>query len=447
MTDGILTGDNAASGRNGRAPKPTYGNRAIWSWAFYDFANSPFTTLVITFVYATYFTQVIAPDPITGTALWSRAITITALITAICSPLLGALADRGGYRKAFVLAFSLVCILATAALYQVLPGQVAAALVLVVIANLGYEFATVFYNAFLPDISPPGRIGRISGYGWALGYAGGLLALLLALVALVQPEIPWFGFSTEAGENIRATNLLTAAWFALFTLPFLLWVPEDRSATSARGRVVGDAVRQLRETFAEIRRYRQIVRLLVARFFYNNGLVTVIAFGGIYAAESFGFTLQEVLIFGIALNVAAGAGALAMGHLDDRIGGKRTIVISLIGLGLATVLAIMATDKLWLWAAGVIIGIFLGPNQAASRSLMGRFVPGEKENEFYGFFAFSGKLTAFLGPFLLGVLTQWTGSQRWGVSVVLVMFAVGLLLLIPLDEQEGIARAGRGGAT
>ena len=424
--------------------KPEYGRRAIWSWALYDFGNSAFTTLVITFVYATYFTQAIAPHPITGTVLWSRAVTVTALITAICSPLLGALADRGGYRKAFVLLSTLVCVLATAGLYQVLPGQVMAALVLVVIANLGYEIATVFYNAFLPDISPPGRIGRISGYGWALGYVGGLLALLLALVALVQPATPWFGFSTEAGENIRATNLLTAAWFAVFALPFLLWVPEDRSAVSGRGRVIGDAVRQLRGTFSEIRRYRQIVRLLVARFFYNNGLVTVIAFGGIYAAESFGFTLEEVLVFGIALNVAAGAGALAMGYLADRIGGKGTIIISLVGLTVATVLAIVATDKLLLWVTGVIIGIFLGPNQAASRSLMGRFVPKEKENEFFGFFAFSGKLTAFVGPFLLGVLTQWTGSQRWGISVVLVLFAVGLVLMIPLDEQEGIARAERG---
>ena len=424
--------------------KPEYGRRAIWSWALYDFGNSAFTTLVITFVYATYFTQAIAPDPITGTVLWSRAITVTALITAICSPLLGALADRGGYRKAFVVLSTLVCVLATAGLFQVLPGQVMAALVLVVIANLGYEIATVFYNAFLPDISPPGRIGRISGYGWALGYVGGLLALLLALVALVQPATTWFGFSTEAGENIRATNLLTAAWFAVFALPFLLWVPEDRSAVSGRGRVIGDAVRQLRGTFSEIRRYRQIVRLLVARFFYNNGLVTVIAFGGIYAAESFGFTLEEVLVFGIALNVAAGAGALAMGYLDDRIGGKRTIIISLVGLTVATVLAIVATDKLLLWVTGVIIGIFLGPNQAASRSLMGRFVPKEKENEFFGFFAFSGKLTAFVGPFLLGVLTQWTGSQRWGISVVLVLFAVGLVLMIPLDEQDGIARAERG---
>ncbi len=423
--------------------KPVYGQRAIWSWALYDFANSPFTTLVVTFVYATYFTQVIAPDPITGTALWSRAVTITALVVAVCSPVLGALADRGGYRKLFVLIFTLVCVLATAGLYSVLPGQIAAALILVVIANIAYEFGVVFYNAFLPDLVPAERVGRISGYGWGLGYMGGLLALALALVALIQPETPWFGFGTEAGENIRATNLLVAVWFVVFTLPFLFWVHEDKSMVSSSGRVASEAIAQLRTTFVEIRRFKEVVRFLVARFIYNNGLVTVFAFGGIYAAESFGFTLQEVLIFGIVLNVAAGLGALAMGHLDDAIGGKRTIMVSLVGLTAATVLAVLATTKPWLWVAGIVIGIFSGPNQSASRSLMARFVPPESENEFFGFFAFSGKFTAFMGPFLLGLLTQWTGSQRWGVSVVLVMFVIGMLIMIPLDEEEGIARAGR----
>jgi UMF1 family MFS transporter len=162
------------------------GSRTVWSWALYDFANSAFATLVITFIYGTYFTQAIAPDPITGTALWSRAITLSALVVAFCSPFLGALADRGGYRKRFVFIFTLVSIVATAALYRVLPGQVYAALALVVVANIGFESGEVFYNAFLPDVAPPDRIGRVSGYGWGLGYIGGLSALALALVAFVQ---------------------------------------------------------------------------------------------------------------------------------------------------------------------------------------------------------------------------------------------------------------------
>ena len=425
------------------ASADTARRREIWSWALYDFANSPFTTLVVTFVYATYFTQAIADDPIHGTALWSRGVTITALVVALASPVLGAIADRGGYRKRFVLLSTLVCVVATALLYRVMPGQVVAALVLFVVANIAYEFGTVFYNAFLPDIAPAGRIGRVSGLGWGVGYFGGLLALAVALVGFVQAENPWFGFSREAGENVRATNLLVAVWFLVFSLPLFFWVREDRSRASPAGRVVADGMRQIVRTFREVSRYRQTVRFLIARLIYNDGLVTIFAFGGIYAAGTFGFTIEKVLIFGIVINIAAGAAAILMGYLDDAIGGKRTIIVSLIGLIGATTLAMTATSEAWLWVAGILIGIFTGPNQSASRSLMGRFVPKSVENEFFGFFAFSGKLTAFVGPFLLGVLTDWSGSQRVGVSVVLVLFVVGLALLLAVDEEEG-ARARTG---
>jgi UMF1 family MFS transporter len=264
-----------------------------------------------------------------------------------------------------------------------------------------------------------------------------LLALAFALVALVQPDTPWFGFSKEDGENIRATNLVVAAWFLVFSVPFLLWVPEDKSRVSVSGRVIKEAFAQIRHTFVEIRKYRQMVRFLVARLIYNDGLVTVFAFGGIYAAGTFGFSFEEVLLFGIVINVAAGIGAAAMGLLDDKIGGKRTIVISLLGLIGASLLAVLATSATWFWIAGILLGIFVGPNQAASRSLMGRFVPHEMENEFFGFFAFSGKLTAFIGPLLLGVLTDVSGSQRLGISIVIVLFVLGLFLLLQVDERAG----------
>jgi UMF1 family MFS transporter len=411
-------------------------SRAVWSWALFDFANSPFTTLVVTFVYAYYFTQAIAPDEISGTALWSRAVTITALVVAFASPLLGALADRGGYRKLFVVTAVVVCVGATAALYRVLPGQVLAALALFVVANIAFEFATVFYNAFLPDVASRERIGTVSGWGWGLGYVGGLLALVVALVTLVQPEEPWFGFSREDGENVRATNLLVAGWFLVFSLPFMLWVHEDKSRVSRPGRIVSEAYTQLRRTFTEIRKYRDVMRFLVAHLVYNDALVTIFAFGGIYAGATFGFTLEEVLLFGIVINVFAGAGAVAMGYLDDRIGAKRTLSISLLGLIVATLLAIVASDKVWLWVAGILIGIFAGPNQSASRSLMGRLVPKGMLNEFFGFFAFSGKLTAFIGPFVLGLLTQISGSQRVGVTIVVVLFVAGLVLLQGVAAED-----------
>jgi len=417
--------------------------RTIWSWALYDFANSPFTTLVVTFIYPVFFAQVIVGDEILGTTLWSRAVTITALVVAALSPILGAFADRGGYRKEFLFLTTTGCVVGTTALYFVHPGSVTTALIWFVFANIAFEMGMVFYNAFLPDIAPPQRIGRVSCHGWALGYAGGLLALVLALIALVQPEVPWFGLSTELGQNIRATNLLVAAWFVVFSIPIFLFVKEDESQASGKGKIVRDTLAQLKRTFHEISRHRQIIRFLVARLIYNDGLVTIFAFGGIYAAGTFGFEMRDILIFGIVLNVTSGIGAFALGFLDDWLGGKRTIQITLVGLIVASLLAVLAPNRLWFWVSGILIGIFVGPNQAASRSLMGRFVPPDKENEFFGFFAFSGKLTAFLGPLLLGILTAAFDTQRAGVAIVIVLFVIGLGLLSFVDEKEGIQVAAR----
>jgi UMF1 family MFS transporter len=413
------------------------------AWAFYDFANSAFTTLVVTFVYATYFTKAIAADEISGTVWWSRAVTVSALIVALASPLLGALADRGGFRKRFLLGSTAVCVAFTACLYTVRPGQVGLALTVFVVANVAFELGQVFYNAFLPDLATRAHIGRVSGFGWALGYVGGLLALAVALVALVQPAEPWLGFSTEGGENIRATNLLVAVWFAVFSVPIFVLVREDRSSVSGSGRVLSQALRQLAGTLRALRAYRQVGRFLVARLVYNDALVTLFAFGGIYAAGTFGFTMEEVLIFGLVLNVASALGAFAFGFVDDRVGGKTTIVLSLIGLMVATSMALLAPGPGWLWAAGVVIGIFVGPNQSASRSLLGRFAPADRKNEFYGFFALSGKLAAFIGPLLFGIMTQVFRSQRAGVAVILVMLAAGLALVSTVDERAGVRAAGR----
>ena len=424
--------------------KTTPDRRGIASWALYDFANSSFTTLVVTFIYATYFTKGIAADEVTGTSQWSLAVTITSLVVAFSSPYLGAIADRGGYRKRFLMITTCIVIIGSFWLFFPGPGQVLYALSVFVVANIAFELANVFYNAFLPDLAPSEKIGRISGYGWALGYVGGLLFMVIALFGFVQVDVPPFGLDTTVGEHVRATNILVAVWFAVFSIPMFLFVPElqPRQAPRSAG-VITDATRQIVRTFHDIRRFRQIFRLLVARLIYNDGLVTIFAFGGIYAAGTFGFTIEEVLIFGIALNVSAGLGAWAFGFIDDRIGGKRTIIITLVGLTAASVLAVFTRSTALFWAAGILVGLLVGPNQSASRSLMGRFVPDDKETEFYGFFAFSGKATAFLGPLMLGQLTGIFGNQRFGVAVVIFFFVVGALLTLRVDEAEGIALAGR----
>jgi UMF1 family MFS transporter len=203
---------------------------------------------------------------------------------------------------------------------------------------------------------------------------------------------------------------------------------------------IGGAFRELRHTFIQVSRYREIVKFLVARLVYNDGLVTVFVFGALYAAGTFGFDGSEVLVFGIVLNVVAGLGALGFGFIDDRLGGKKTLLITLVGLIAATSIAVAAPDKTWFWIAGVLIGIFVGPNQSASRSLMGRFVPEKHKGEFFGFFAFSGKVTSFMGPMLLGALVVPFG-QRVAVSSLLVFFIVGAAILLTVDEKAGMEAA------
>ena len=419
--------------------------KTVWAWALYDFANSSFTTLIVTFVYATFFTSQMTGDVISGTALWGRGATVTAVLVAVLSPLLGAYADRTGTRKRFLLATTVLAVIGAVALYFPVPGQALTALTIFVVANTAFELSAVFYNAFLPEISTEDTIGRISGWGWGLGYVGGLLALVAALFVLVLPEVAPFGLDAATFENVRASNVLVAVWFAVFSVPAFLVLREPPATAPGKARdVMRATIGELGETFSEIRRFRQVFRFLVARLVYNDGLNTIFAFGAVYAAGTFGFTTQEIIFFGIGLNLAAGLGAVAFGFLDDKVGGKPTILISLGLLMLATTAAVLAPDRLWIWVAGIAVGLAAGPNQAASRSLLGRFAPPDKETEFFGFFAFTGKVAAFAGPLLLGTFTELFDSQRAGVATILVFFVVGGVLLMRVDEAEGREASGRG---
>lgn len=416
-------------------PSPP-GRTAVASWCLYDWANSAFTTLVVTFVYSTYFAAAFADDPGRGTALWSRGIALSGALIVLLAPIAGALADRGDRRR-YLIACTVTCCALTALLTFVRPGPASAVLLslaVFVVANVAYEIALVFYNALLPTLVSADRLGRVSGYAWGLGYIGAVLCLLIALPLTVTN--PPFGISTVAGFNIRATNLVVAAWYLVFSLPLLITAPARPA--SAPGLDVRRAFSELFQTAREIRRYRQVARFLIARMIYNDGLVTVFAFGGIYASGTFGFSQPEVIVFAVVLNVVAGIGAWLFGYVDDAIGGKRTVLVSIVFLLLATMLAVAAPNRTWFWCAGILIGLFLGPNQSASRSLMARFAPKEHVGKFFGFFSFSGRATAFVGPLVLGILSD-AYSQRVGVASVMVFFLVGGTLLLTVNEEEGTA--------
>jgi len=433
--------------------KDKYNKKVVFSWSLYDFANQPFTTLVITFIYGTFFTTVIADNEINGTMLWSRGISITGLIVAFLSPIMGAIADKGGYRKLYLILWTWVCIIATSILWFPKEGQVFFALTVFIIANISFEMGGVFCNAFLPDIAPKEKIGRISGYGWSLGYVGGLISLILALVLFIFPETTLFNLDKSSYQHIRITNVMVAIWFAMFSIPTFLFIKQSNIKGIPKKRLIIRAMKELKETYKQIKKYKQVIRFLLARLVYNDGLITIFAFGGIYAAGTFDFSMNEIMIFAIVLNVTAGTGSFLMGFLDDIIGSKMTIQISNIGLIIACLIAIFSpnreifninifslgvisiTGKKMFWFSGILIGIFSGPNQSASRTLMARLVPKEKVNEFFGFFAFSGKATSFIGPLLLGYLTQIFNSQRYGVGVVFVLISIGAILLNRVDEE------------
>ena len=305
-----------------------------FAWALYDWANSAFAAVIVTFVFATYFSQAVAVDEVRGTAAWGWAMTTSAIFAAILGPTLGAIADAGGRRKPWIFAFTWLCVIATGLLWFVEPDPafVLLALVLVAIANLGLDMAGVFYNAMLSDLVSEERMGRLSGRAWALGYFGGLCCLVIALFVFVQTERPPFGLDKEAAEHVRAVGPLVAAWLAVFSLPLFLFTPDRARKGLPVSAAVERGLRQLWRTVRRIREHKTIAQFLLARMLYIDGLNTLFAFGGIYAAGTFGLELADVITFGILLNVTGGIGAFAFAWLDDILGPRKVILIALAGL-------------------------------------------------------------------------------------------------------------------
>ncbi len=403
----------------------------VVSWCVFDWANSAFNTVVGTFVFSVYFTRAVAESEIAGTAQWSRALAVAGLCVAVLSPVFGAIADRVGTRKPWLAVFVAITVATTAAMWSVRPTPewVTFALVSMVIASVAFELCNVFYNAMLPHLVPEARIGRVSGWGWGLGYAGGLCCLVIALLGFVQAENPWFGVSTAEAANIRASAPLVAVWFALFALPLFAFTPDQERSGARLGQAIREGLAVLWQTVREVRQYADIARLLVASALYREGLNTLFAFGGIYAAGTFGMTFEQIIVFAIALNVTAGLGATGFGWIDDWIGPKRTIVVSLIGLIGFGMALLLVTSQLWFWVLALGLGIFVGPAQAASRSFMARLAPTDMTNEMFGLYALAGKATAFLGPLALGLATETFASQRAGMATIIVFFTAGLAVL------------------
>ena len=413
-------------------------NRKAIAWATFDWANSAFPTVVSTFVIAAYFSQGIAPDPATGQAQWGWMQTVAAVCIALLSPVLGAMADNGG-RRAMLAACTLLTAVFTALVWFAKPDPSWTLYVLVCVglATIAFEIGTVFYNAMLPEVTTPDHLGRVSGLAWGLGYAGGLACLALALVLLVQPNPSLFGLDRAASEHVRATALLVGLWTVVFAWPVLLFVPDPPGARLPMGQAVAGCIADTARLVRGLPARPDMLRFLVARLFYTDGLNTLFAFGAIYAAGVHGMGMEDILLFGIAMNVTAGLGAAAFGLVDDRIGSKRSVLIALVFLILLGSALLLTDSVTWFWVLAMAMGLFMGPAQAASRTLMAQMAPEGQCAAHFGLFALSGRITGFLGPAALAAVTMATGSQALGMATVLVFLALGAVVLASVRPVRG----------
>lgn len=444
--------------------------RAIFGWVLFDWACQPVATLVTTFIYAPYFASAIANSPAEGQALWGFAAAAAGLVIALTSPFIGAVADATGPRKPWIAAFGVLLVLGSFGLWFGKPGDQSTILFVLVcfaVLTIGMEFATVFNNAMMPTLVPQNRIGWLSGLGWATGYLGGLVSLVVALLFLsTNPKTgltligtpPAFGLDAAAREGDRFIGPLTAIWFVVFVLPMFLFVPDKAKALK-----LGPAFRRgfstTLNTIREARKHKNIGTFLLANMVYADGLVALFAFGGIYAAGTFGWGAIQLGVFGILLTITGTLGALIGGRLDDKLGAKPVIIgsLAILIVSCVTILS-MDRDRIFFFfpvapadphsglfaslpeklyvAVGLFIGLAAGPLQAASRALLVRLAPREQLAQFFGLFALSGKLTSFMGPFLVATVTALTLNQKAGVSVLVLFFVAGGLLLLRVNTAQ-----------
>ena len=433
----------------------------IRSWMLFDWAAQPFFTVVITFIFGPYFVSRLADDPVAGQAAWGYTITIAGLLIAILSPLLGAIADETGRRKPWIAFFALIKITALLLLWQAAPGSSLWLPVLCIIAAMvAAEFSIVFNDSMMPRLIPVQDIGRVSNLAWGLGYTGGLVVLFSVLLLLAgNPQTgktlagiaPLFGLDANQGEDARITGPYAAVWYALFILPMFLFTP-DTGKGAPLLQAINNSLHDLKNTLRELKQRRSLLRFLIARMIYQDGVNGLLALGGTFAAGMFAWQTIEMGVYGILLLVVAIGGCAYAGRLDARLGSKKVVQLSLLCLIVATIgiistgpgytffglVQLSAEDGGGLFATeaekayiafGLLIGIAFGPVQASSRSYMARSVDVGEAGKYFGIYALAGRATSFLAPVAVATITLLADSARLGMAVLVVFLVAGFLLL------------------
>ncbi|MFD4421648.1 MFS transporter [Agromyces sp. NPDC058484] len=413
--------------------------RRILAWGLWDWGSAAFNAVVTTFVFTVYLTGESFGPTGTVEAQLGWALAIAGLLIAVLAPITGQRSDTSGHRKLWLAVNTYLVVALSLAMFFVYPAAeyLLLGLFLVAAGNVFFEFAGVNYNAMLVQVSTPRTIGKVSGFGWGMGYVGGIVLLLIVYFGFIQPEVGLFGVTGENGLDVRVTMIVSALWFGLFALPVLIAVPEYRNpAAIDRGKVGFFASyarlgRDIRRLWVE---QRNTVWFLLASAVFRDGLAGVFTFGGVLAASVFGFSAGEVIIFAIAANVVAGISTIAVGALDDRLGAKPVIITALTGLVVSGFLVFLLHDggPIVFWTAGLALTLFVGPAQSASRTFLARLIPPGREGEVFGLYATTGRAVSFLAPTAFALFVTIGGAPYFGILGIVLVLALGLALLIPV---------------
>ena len=406
--------------------------KKIFNFALYDFTNSAFTTIIITFIFSTYFAKQIAPTPILGQSYWGWTIGITGLLIALIGPFIGSFADKKNCIVLFIRLFTICCIFFTSLLWFAKPSEnyLFFTLIIVAISNFFYELSLIFYNSILKNVSKDADLGKSSGIGFGLGYVGGILILIICIKVFIDNNVLPFGLSKENAENIRATSIVVSLWYLIFSIPFLFSLKKEIR-------------NKIEETSSSLTKIKNLVwnnglnnlgKFLFARMLYADGLNAIIVMGGIFAVGVYNLEIKDLLVLSVLMNITAFIGAIFGGYANDKFTSKNVIIFSLIGLIISAGIILLVKTKLFFFIFASINGFFIGPIQSASRVFITKSIDSNNQAVGFGLFALSGKLTSFIGPLLVATVTFITNSQRIGFSSAIILLLLGLIVLISVKK-------------
>ena len=409
-----------------------------FSWCLYDWANSAWSAIIITFIFSRYFVEVLSPNQDLGTLYWTWTIGISSLIAAFLSPIIGSISDQSKKSKTWLIITTIIYALISISFWFAKPNGIDFYFIifLILIGNITYEISQIFYNGQLKIITTEDKFAKLSGFAWGLGYVGTVVIFLLYYILFLLPENSLFGLDQSLYENIRISFPITGLWILIFSLPLFITYKEIGSKKINNDSTIKKSFNQLIKTFKELKKIKNLIWFLIARLFYMDGINAIFAVAAIYATLVFGMTTTDIIMLGVGTNIAAGLGSWVFSFIEKKYGSKNVIVFSLICIFIISLIILFINEKNIFTILAIMLSAFFGPIQSASRVYYSKKIPDEKKYEFFGFYSFSGKVTSFIGPVIFGSVSYIFSSPKIGMASLLILFILGFIVLINVENDK-----------